>query len=191
MTDQKSRPILFSGPMARAILDGRKTQTRRLVSLLEFDATDTPGYDFRFRDRQMRWHDYRRADFIAKKCPFGAPGDLLWVRETWRVHGGQEYEYQQDRSSVMYRADMDMGTLDLDWEWRPSIFMPRWASRITLRVESARVERLHAITEEDAIAEGLNSRAEFSAGWDTLHKPGDRWADNPWVWVVGFRKEAP
>lgn len=88
----------------------------------------------------------------VRECPYGQPGDRLWVRETWRVRGGEEYEYQQHRPSVMYRADM------VDFEqygWRPSIFMPRWASRITLEITNIRVERLQSITAMDAVSEGI------------------------------------
>ncbi len=214
MTAPKSRPILFSGPMVRAILDGTKTQTRRVARIDDESFSDAYvqyGDGHSGIGAYVGESEYPDDGSVFVQCPFGAPGDLLWVRETWRVHGGQEYEYQQDRASVMYRADMDMGTLDLDWEWRPSIFMPRWASRITLRVESVRVERLRDIAALDCIAEGLDLpiginesdllrgkapagmdlRLRFATAWDSLHKPGNRWEDNPWVWVVGFRRESP
>lgn len=171
----KERPILFSGPMVRAILEGRKTQTRRVVkpqpahiagigTVLNIDT------------------------ITGKACPYGKPGDRLWVRETWdgvRLDGGG--------ALVSYRADGDKPVTD-DGRWHPSIHMPRWASRITLEVVSVRVERLQEISEEDAMAEGValaeNYRgpvAHFASLWEQINGLGS-WNANPWVWVVEFRR---
>lgn len=188
----KERPILFSGPMVRAILDGRKTQTRRVC----------------IGQRELS----RAADFQISRCPHGQPGDKLWVRETWRCRGGREYEYQRHQPSVMYRADAAPESYVCD-DWRPSIHMPRWASRITLEIESVRVERVQEISEEDAKSEGTpddalvhyyceegndddpignhrcNWRYGFSRLWDSINlKRGFGWEANPLVWVITFRR---
>lgn len=166
------RPILFGAPLVRAILDGRKTQTRRLYR----DAID--------------------AVRALLACPYGQPGDELWARETWQIATGLEpgdlgavirYRDMQMRAVTMPSAKpMPLG-LTFD-RWRPSIHMPRWASRIQLQVTGVRVERLHDLTDADARAEGVDSRAEFAALWDSIS--GDRapWASDPWVWVVTFER---
>lgn len=171
----RERPILFSGPMVRALLDGRKTQTRRVVN--PQPATSSDG---------------RACGPI--RCPYGAPGDTLWVRETW-------CSYMP--GSVRYRAD---GHNDAGWTWRPSIFMPRWASRLTLRVYGVRVERVQQITQADARAEGVvdtsgawgdltdtdraGPRGAFEALWNSINaERGFGWDVNPWVWVVSFELE--
>lgn len=222
----KLRPIIFSGPMVRAILDGRKTQTRRIVTLREFDRSGTPGYDWTFRDREARWHDFRDADFLARKCPFGAVGDGLWVRETWGAgtrpdpntgwRDGIEYKadcrgLQEGDDLPLHRVEVP-DDVDLDsllGSWRSPILMPRWASRLTLVVRSVRVERLSAITDADAIAEGARElwlqegapgawwqvgdgphgrtpREAYLSGFRAMHKLA---ADaDPWLWVVGFER---
>lgn len=187
-------PILFSGPMVKAILDGQKTMTRRVVkapvALLDqvrIDPSDTSG-------RQL-----------LKPCPFGVPGDRLWVRETWTSHSTCG-----SNPIVHYAADGEMRTIDVPAGTeltfkdgnRPSIFMPRWASRLTLEVTAVRVERLHKISPEDAEQEGCAGRTEmygaqgcrdvFRGLWDSLNaKRGFGWAENPWVWVVSFRRIKP
>ncbi len=201
----KEHPILFTGEMVRVILDGRKTQTRRLVKSIngfgrvtQFGETQTNGYLWTFRDRHGRWQDLRDSSLI-ERCPYGVPGDKLYVRETWaQAERGDEWDYWRGkpdkRLPVLYRADNP--TLGADDEyWRPSIHMPRWASRITLVVESVRVERVQDITEEDARAEGvsertiLTAREAFARLWDTINAKRAPWQSNPWVWVVGFRRE--
>lgn len=200
----RERPILFSAPMVRAILAGTKTQTRRLVK-------DTGLYaiDAKFHGIETAARELAR---LATRCPYGTPGDRLWVRETWRVCGGREYEYQQDRSQVMYRATHHEDGFPLGWEsydWRPSIFMPRWASRITLEITGVRVERLQDISEMDAQAEGLmplssgadrtwtvdgDAASEHEAArdtyawlWEQINGAGS-WDANPWAWVVEFKR---
>jgi len=233
MTD---RPILFSAPMVRGILEGRKTQTRRCIQRLlkfgaisDFGASDTEGYDWHFRDREKRFHDLRHSDLI-KYLPV-AVGDRLWVRETWAdVNGGDEgpgfaykvrgfrpcrwdadpveYSRYPKCSFTMWYEDLLRG--EKDHSWRPSIFMPRSISRITLIVESVRVERLQDISEEDAIAEGIylfkdgdyTGGYKFAAGeqefdtateayadlWDRINgkTPDKRWSANPRVAAVSF-----
>jgi hypothetical protein len=165
----KERPILFSGAMVRAILDGRKSQTR------------------------MNFH----------RCPYGAVGDRLWVRETWAASLDSDGDMCKP---FLYRATYDeavYGQLKASfsdrateiWDvvgntgWRPSIHMPRWASRLTLEVTGVRVERVQDISEADAKAEGVKSAAEFCALWDEINGArGYGWDANPWVWVVEFKR---
>lgn len=205
------RPIIFSGAMIRAIIDGRKTQTRRVWK---------PRYhsDARLlrRDTVDSMPAAEAAAYLARVsvCPYGAPGDTLWVRETWRTlscsrGAGEPCEVQYRAGGIEERAAKEPvgrdiiasergpgeSTDPLGRAWRPSIFMPRWASRLTLRIESVRVERLHDISEEDALAEGITwdpgpltgpARSEFAAKWDTINGRRAPWASNPWVWVVTF-----
>lgn len=185
----KERPILFSAPMVRALLAGTKTQTRRPVKGWALEWL-TPPISF-------------TPEYVAhpdnKACPYGQPGDRLWVRETWRVCGGREYEYQQDRRQVMYRSTHQEDGFPLTWEsytWRPSIFMPRWASRITLEVTKVRVERLQSISRGDAMAEGCpfpnmakgdDPRQWYAELWDQINGAG-AWDANPWVWAIDFKR---
>lgn len=182
MNDQ--HPILFSGAMVRAVLAGRKTQTRRLVDPQPEPNTDCP---YHIGDGAMR---------RARKCPYGVPGDLLLVRETWREVSSAmmaDGSIPSQPARCVYRADRPW-----DGPWRPSIHMPRWASRITLLVTGVRVERVQDITEDDAMAEGLEpgpgpdglttAKTEFWLLWDRMYSArGFGWAENPWVWVVEFR----
>ena len=201
------RPIIFSGPMVRAILAGRKTMTRRVChvspgAVRVMRSVESPG-TFCSWDADGRLLD---VDF---RCPYGAPGDRLWVRETWA------YYPDDDGPDIVLMAD---GGPERVERWRPSIFMPRWASRILLRVEAVRVERLQEISDDDIEREGAilerGPRGEFlsaflgpngksqifdsprvlwSAGWDSINgkRPGCAWADNPWVWVVTFQRGEP
>jgi len=195
----KERPILFSGPMVRAILSGRKTQTRRIVK----PQPDESGLSK--KDGAEYWEDASGRKYI---CPFGVPGDRLWVRETWRTTKSLEHLAPRNIASgapLEYMADRCLtpggGRLEYRGKARPSIFMPRWASRINLEVADVRIERLNDITEEDAKAEGWDGYisympqphpaiAEFSRLWESIHGPGS-WDHNPWVWVVTFKVEGP
>ena len=200
-------PILFNSEMVRAILDGRKTQTRRVIKPQPIPATvhplctanisylgeghysilwDTPkGDGGLYRDRDSH------SPFL---CPYGIPGDRLWVRETW--NGNRDI-------GIAYKAT---DPLMNGCPWRPSIHMPRWASRITLEVTNVQVERVQDISEEDAKAEGVcihnfsecqreNNlafwelyRHGFRSLWDSINgKRGYGWDSNPWVWVVKFK----
>lgn len=215
MTD---RPILFTGPMVRAILDGRKTVTRRLVT----------GHDvIEERDDGTPWpycttwsHGDDGSPWQA--CPYGVPGDRLWVKETFAervdIDGKDPAQRARAKHYLMFKANGD-DPRDPDnfhtWgRWRSPRYMPRWASRITIDVISVRVERLHAITEEDARAEGVRElplqegqagawwTADPSASlaapdpvlafcklWDSLNAKRAPWASDPWVWRVEFRQE--
>ena len=195
----KERPILFSAPMVRAILDGRKTQTRRVVKPQPSQELLDDYAQIR-RERGVQKDD---AEMLSEclPCPYGFPGDRLWVRETWAR--------DDEDGALMYRADVGCDDDANAWErgriegvsryrWRPSIHMPRWASRITLEITDVRVERLQDIGEEDAEAEGIPrsdvsppdmGRFAYQQLWESINGP-DSWAANPWVWVIGFKREA-
>jgi hypothetical protein len=181
------RPILFSAPMVRAILDGRKTQTRRALKHQPIDIIPMPAEPAR------EWVILEQRDPEPKgkviRCRFGVPGDLLWVRETHYVWSAGSRDGATEPEAPC--------------TWTPSIHMPRWASRITLRVTDVRVERLHDIEESDAEAEGVDA-AWGNVGADALplYVEGfkriwakingeDSWATNPWVWVVSFERMQP
>lgn len=201
----KERPILFSAPMVRALLNGTKTQTRRAIKPEWWRCLDPEDED----DRAA----------ALKQCPYGAPGDRLWVKETWCS------AYARGCFGVMFRADglfrqtgkraekgphFDGGSPQPNpiVKWRPSIFMPRWASRIKIEITEVRVQRLHDITDEDAVAEGCPPRGPKPEGvgsqvfdpdspikaFERLWRPinGDAaWFDNPWVWALTFRRVQP
>jgi hypothetical protein len=215
---EKTRPVLFSGPMVRAILEGGKTQTRRVMK-------PQPYLDHCLDDGNEYWifrevsHPNRSAwpkDEVPywKACPYGDAGDRLWVREGFFDHGplpadGLNYQTPLD-ARIEYRAtSWDRDNPELAGAgWKPSIHMPRWASRLTLEITEIRVERLQEISDEDACAEGVSfldhditshecrpvngeSAARFiwRHGWDTLNaKRGYSWDSNPWVWVISFIK---
>lgn len=184
MKAPRELPILFSIPMVRAILEERKTVTRRLVKL--------PGGCDSWPTRA------RKPEQI---CPYGGPGDRLWVRETWRPSLQRADAYDYAASAEWPRSGP---------RWRPSIHMPRRASRITLEVLSVRIERLQQITDEDVFAEGLEMNAAgsfyaevgdelaefeeprdaFAALWDGINSHRARWDSDPWVWRVEFRRVA-
>ena len=199
----KEHPILFSAPMVRAILEGRKTQTRRVVA---HPGLANLSYVVDCGDG---WWGDEEGDFQAR-CPYGEPGDRLWVRETWA-----ETDHSDGTPVVSYRAggciavgrDGIRGPVCLlstiAWDetphvdqWRPSIHMPRWASRILLEVTGVRVERLQEITVSDAICEGYDGSITdpidpsirwYSALWEQINGPAS-WEANPWVWVISFRR---
>lgn len=187
------RPILFSAPMVRAILEGRKTQTRRIVKPQPSPSSDTAfiGLDgiWRFSHPTLRGPVSHEADDV--RCPYGQPGDRLWVREAWAFHP----DFPESTRRAIYRADAGVEN-DVP-RWRPSIHMPRWASRILLEITAVRVERLQDISETDAQAEGVaNSlhlrggrlaRENFAHLWWTINGDGS-WEANPWVWVVEFKR---
>lgn len=183
--------------MIRALLDRRKRQTRRIIKF--GDGTLPSGRDD-FDDDGWPLAYYERPDEVLRMpCPYGSPGDLLWARESFccgwaalpsgigivpanKIERGQKVVY---RASSDYAGD--------DPPWRPSIHMPRWASRLTLLLNDVRVERLQEIDEADALAEGVapdddmrwNPVQAFEHLWSDIHGP-DSWAANPWVWALSF-----
>lgn len=226
----KERPILFSGAMVRAILDGRKTQTRRIVK-----PQPTPGQGMVNASYCGHPHLWLRSGPCRSddptyewKCPYGKPGDRFWVREAWRV--GKPHDQTPpcdilpaalaiDKGvTVLYEAGGwrsvgpsgrgeptypdDAGMPDWAGKCRPSMFMPRAMSRITLEITGVRVERLNDCSVKDAIAEGAEPLPpdpaitqvcpeDYVAGyrklWDSINGAG-AWKANPWVWVVEFRR---
>ena len=203
------RPILFSGPMVRAILDGRKTVTRRLVKDAAGAFWDHPGYLPTVVDGRVRWHCVDTGAEVGPgspmpTSPYGVPGDRLWVRETFCL---RDPDHHPERG-YWYAATDDVDNP----RWTPSIHMPRRASRLTLDVTEVRVERLNAINEGDAISEGIDARCDhgcsslcgcamcieggcptatskFEELWDAINGKRAPWSSNPWVWVVGFEVE--
>ncbi|HCF5866104.1 TPA: hypothetical protein NIH49_000682 [Pseudomonas aeruginosa] len=208
----RERPILFNDQMVRAILEGRKTVTRRVVKDTGFYAIDAAihGNDVALREREA----------LSTRCPFGQPGDRLWVREAWQgplISDEEQAANQswwkdmtkfQDQAHCAYRASGDNNEyVDPDGyfhcKWKPSIHMPRWASRILLEITAVRVERLQDITEDQAIAEGIDTHpmgfygngcitagGAFLELWESINGDG-RWAANPWVWVIEFKRVTP
>lgn len=216
------RPILFSGEMVRAILDGRKTQTRRVVTHRRYWCMEErdDGSPWPFFDPYV----YAEPEAIEVPCPYGEPGDLLYVRETHAIVPASAYRCsrEDDGSPVPHRVSPEGVPWVNCWaiyregwtrsqpsHWRPSIHMPRWASRITLRVTGVRVERVQDISTDDAFWEGVEDchedghddcfygtagpRCSFRRLWDHINGPRRYgWDANPWVWVVEFeRVEAP
>jgi hypothetical protein len=206
------KPILFSTGMVRAILDGRKTQTRRVVHK-DID----PG-------------NYDSPDYVLYRAPYGQSGARLWVREAFWC---DNQEYIQTYKNEPWRGTPDPQWAEIHYraserdpdifpKWRPSIHMPRWAARIFLEITAVRVERLQDISRQDAKAEGIieeefypdegyplslgytcefekvrldeprglwnTPQKAFKELWDSIAKPGERWEDNPWVWVYEFRR---
>lgn len=213
----KYRPILFSGEMVRALLAGRKTQTRRICkpameSGKVFDGPATVVYpcpDGSFAawygpnvpTMQESQSLYPTGGFI---CQYGTVGDRLWVRETWVPCSNFD---PSPETCALYRADghEKLHWRNIEWRWKPSIHMPRWASRITLEITGVRVERLDEISESDAHAEGCDGKCpvgnvnayqsgpfgyHYAQLWQSINGP-DSWAANPWVWVVEFRRVDP
>lgn len=200
----KERPILFSAPMVRAILEGKKTQTRRVVKPQSAILTDEMARSFGVQPPPQQ-------NMPVIHCRYGGPGERLWVRETWGLF------QERPQFGVFYRADADSPNYEEEngiARWRPSIHMPRKYSRIELEIVSVRVERLQDITEADAIAEGIERipnvgpmRAfgwrDYSGGigffdpvqsyrslWESINGP-DSWAANPWVWGIEFKRIKP
>lgn len=194
-TAVKERAILFSAPMVRAILDGRKTVTRRVVKGIN------PEYMAAHCDKgRPDWQVNREALASGElepplRCPYGQPGDRLWVRESFDIES-----FGAGVAQIRYKADgkrgNNAGVSDRKLPDRiggvPSIHMPRHCSRITLEVEAVRVERLQEITSEQAFAEGFEDHVrghvwQFRELWHKLNGP-ESWNANPWVWVVQFRR---
>lgn len=207
----KERGILFSAPMVRALLAGTKTQTRRLMKP---QPELVPDEKLLGRRPGSWWWPSRTyqsmidvpGEVTDTCCPYGERGDRLWVRETFCLaHPDYHNEgdglgrpVRDDGRWCFYRAtdpDVESGDKEGASPWRPSIFMPRWASRITLEVTSVRVERVQDISEADARAEGVEPLQmdggsyipRYEGLWCQINGAGS-WAANPWVWVVEFRR---
>lgn len=237
----KHTPILYTTPMVRAVLADRKTMTRRVVRTqfapeaipVEVCATSPEGWQVSGHSG-LWWDDCEACIDDAIRCPYGVPGDRLWVKETFYAWGRWETRFSQKKGRdewhfvdltpdaggvYRYAADGVMpgvetrrginGNMPAWWK-RPAIFMPREASRICLEVTSVRIERLQAIGQRDAVAEGLirlpasgryvvtngdqhtgvastNPVEVYSALWEDINGTGS-WTENPWVWVIGFKR---
>lgn len=194
----KERPILFSTEMVKAILDGRKTQTRRVIKLCK-------GWKIRNVSNETKkiWaYDalaYKDGIENPIKCPYGQVGDRLWVRETFCLIDSSTH-YNQYPKNLVYKASK-IGQSVVNGKWKPSIFMPRKYSRITLEITDIRVERVQDIKLTDFKKEGIyrsddywhdtgrTEYDEFVTLWDSINKKrGYGWEVNPYVWVVEFKR---
>jgi len=238
----KEHPIIFNSDMVKAILDGRKTQTRRVIKDSFFPKTTKTTTNFAGETLKKtidkvqihpsdncvgsEWYENgklvvipsRFKEIMIKKCPFGKVGDRLWARETWHFLGTDRMRLGRThliQDGVVEYKDGSKRTITTHWEstekymtkadrWRPSIHMPRWASRITLEITDIRVERLQEIKHKDFLCEGYPTKDEtfyveygkykwaeewFIGLWNSIHKKQHRWEDNPWVFIISFRKE--
>lgn len=217
----KERPILFSGAMVSAILAGEKTQTRRVVKPQPHADEQMCG-GFALNVLRRNFTKYMvggsisvTAPHVHECCPYGQTGDRLWVRETSLPDFPKEFSYYEwtwaevpdeyrKPEFCIYKASW-MGA---ELVWKPSIFMPRWASRITLEITGVRVGRLQDISEADARAEGAPPshptidavsrsfgyedfpRSWYAQLWDSINAKTAPWASNPWVWVIEFKRAA-
>ncbi len=211
----KERPILFSAPMIVALLDGRKSMTRRQIRIDDMPLTakqvgkrqrgiPSNASNVRLLGEYLKCDapDGSATASCRVTCPYGFIGDTLWVRETWWHN-----ESIPGANGVAYRADGEMPRHMEGSRWRPSIFMPRWASRITLEITGIKVERVADISEDDAKAEGISTsvvdpcprgepfnaknygtaRDAFADLWRIIN--GDAsWESNPWCWCISFKK---
>ncbi|KZP69627.1 morphogenetic protein [Enterobacter sp. ASE] len=212
MTKIIERGMIFNGEMVRAILDGRKTQTRRIMKNQPAgDYPDTPAL-IRSVDGGFQWYGHYGESSIFN-CPFGAVGDRIWVRETWADAGASAPDLKLYRANYPAHVPTHYENLPpaSDIRWTPSIHMPRWASRITLEITGVRIERLNGISEADAEAEGIDMDAladsqdcydciaghnmtgrptatgAFKYLWESVYG-SDSWRANPWVWVIEFKR---
>ena len=221
----KEYPILFNGEMVRAILEGRKTQTRRVM-------IPQPGR-VRWNPIVLNWFGgWTDSHGRPYRSPYGVQGDVLWVRETWQASPYTKYNFGpwyhdvphslrkrgvfesvffradnsayavDDDEDVLLRLDNQRASDEVNLKWKPSIHMPKWASRIRLKVEYSRPERLHELNHADIIAEGVlpvsyddapvsnvgATRIKWVKLWDSINRErGFPWESNPWVWVVKFK----
>ncbi|WP_313063443.1 morphogenetic protein [Atlantibacter hermannii] len=209
----KERGMIFNGEMVRAILDGRKTQTRRIISERHLNLIDLGSQIGECYPVECGIDHENSQSYYREHCPFGKPGDRIWVRETYQ---GPLFDYEhmeaylEDSSKFekpdfcVYRADGKPAPEFYDADdnlhccWRPSIHMPRWASRILLEITDVRVERLASISQEDAAKEGYPANPEPYGGsmdkwlwfrqlWDSIY-PEQSFSHNPWVWVIEFKR---
>jgi len=202
MSEQKERPIIFNGEMVRAILEGRKTQTRRIIkNVRQWCGDDCIGMPKAGNPLTDNFPIPLNSGFAEKICRYGKVGDLLWVKETWQPNPEAGMTYPEGKissDSVCYAADLSKYDYDESRPWKPSIHMPKWAARIWLEITDIRVERVQEIKEEDCNCEGcpwpadsdLKHRIWFETFWNSLNeKSGFGWKENPWVWVIEFKRK--
>lgn len=216
----KERPILFSDQRVRALLSGQQKQTRRIMKSQLFG----PGqdnhegcYGIDVLSNNLQGNRVLGMENLSYHCPYGQPGDRLWVRETWRgpvVPAEEMTQYQTSPAQFknidycQYRADSSIYTSeeeDASFGWQAGIHMPRWASRIDLTITAVRVERIQDISDDDVMAEGVQVDSHFLNNFFTLHSEavsakdayrkqwatqygGTSWEVNPWVWVIEFAR---
>ena len=193
--------MIFNGEMVRALLDGRKTQTRRPIKWKQTRFTEIGE-----REDGSKWpwsEDAEHACDFWHPCPFGAVGDRIWVREAFRVHSRAT-----DVATLVYKASERNSWTEqtrrvpvavcnkpaTPEKWTPSLHMPRWASRILLEITGVRVERLRSMSQDDARAEGviaasgpMEAGLAFRELWDSIYGE-ESWKANPWVWVIEFKR---
>ncbi|HDT4040777.1 TPA: hypothetical protein QHK97_002806 [Enterobacter kobei] len=203
--------MIFNAEMVRAILDGRKTQTRRIMKVQPEPSKSRPG-DFWFSSKKLESMVHVSdlmpgnspiADchlfFQEHCCPFGAVGDRIWVRETWAEAGASAPDLKLYRANYPAHVPTHYENVPPteDVRWTPSMHMPRWASRLTLEITGVRVERLRELSEDDAKSEGITPtsggvlpgweyRINFRDLWMSIYG-ADNWEANPWVWVIEFK----
>lgn len=222
----KKRPMLFSGGMVQAILEGRKTQTRRIVKYPQaYKINELIGWEIKPHKDQSELYSFwygTNYTLPAFKCPYGQPGDILWVRETFAVIGTDQvrdpgsYALIDEVMRYVYKGQKQPHIENL-YKWKPSIFMPKEAARIWLEITDVRVERLQNISEEDAIAEGIEREGDGFKAYRKIHSGRHKgeahpwncvpnrsartsyeelwesingegsWNKNPWVWVIEFK----
>lgn len=193
--------MIFNAEMVRALLDGRKTQTRRPIKWKQTRFTEIGE-----REDGSKWpwsEDAEHACDFWHPCPFGAVGDRIWVREAFRVHSRAT-----DVATLVYKASERNSWTEqtrrvpvavcnkpaTPEKWTPSLHMPRWASRILLEITDVRVERLRSMSQDDARAEGviaasgpMEAGLAFRELWDSIYGE-ESWKANPWVWVIEFKR---
>ncbi|MEB6283046.1 hypothetical protein [Klebsiella pneumoniae] len=201
MTKITERGMIFNGEMVRAILDGRKTQTRRPIKWKQTRFTEIGEHE---DGSKWPWsEDSEHACDFWHPCPFGAVGDRIWVREAFRVHSRAT-----DVATLVYKASERNSWTEqtrrvpvavcnkpaTPEKWTPSLHMPRWASRILLEITGVRVERLRSMSQDDARAEGviaasgpMEAGLAFRELWDSIYGE-ESWKANPWVWVIEFKR---
>ncbi|HIB9011799.1 TPA: hypothetical protein ACWYG6_004555 [Citrobacter braakii] len=201
MTKISERGMIFNAEMVRALLDGRKTQTRRPIKWKQTRFTEIGE-----REDGSKWpwsEDAEHACDFWHPCPFGAVGDRIWVREAFRVHSRAT-----DVATLVYKASERNSWTEqtrrvpvavcnkpaTPEKWTPSLHMPRWASRILLEITGVRVERLRSMSQDDARAEGviaapgpMEAGLAFRELWDSIYDE-ESWKANPWVWVIEFKR---
>ena len=203
----KERGMIFNGEMVRAILDGRKTQTRRIVKGADGAVKFCKEWDINGEEIFVvlgeKDHTGMNPVLGALSCPFGAVGDRIWVREAFRVHSRAT-----DVATLVYKASERNSWTEqtrrvpvavcnkpaTPEKWTPSLHMPRWASRILLEITGVRVERLRSMSQDDARAEGviaasgpMEAGLAFRELWDSIYGE-ESWKANPWVWVIEFKR---
>lgn len=207
----KEHPILMNGAMVRAVLDGGKTQTRRVMKPQPTRIGTTTILEYRgglYQPERLPANSN-----LFNHCPYGQAGDRIWVRETFSDVYGAGGDEDRRKKEVMYRANGETDPYVIGGRWTPSIHMPRWASRILLEIVSVRVERLQDISDTDIVAEGIgldasaeaqdrydivlkgsgaSGRATLRTAWrDLWESTGGDWDANEWLWVIEFKRITP